>query len=159
MKTKNEKGKAENGKIYHTTALKAFTLLEVMLVVIIVGIMLILAIPQYTKTIDRSRLQDGMNQLTAVHAANLIYKAQNGKYYDGSQGTDHNALNLALKINIIPGNLVYLYSYNSVSDFYTLIATLTKSGTTYTLTLNQNPISSGNPNCGCTGSCTVNACP
>ena len=52
--------------------------MEIMVVIIIIGILATIAIPNYSKTIDRSRLQDAMRQLITLHAANMILRAQSG---------------------------------------------------------------------------------
>ena len=127
--------------------------MEIMIVVIIMGVMVSLAIPQYAKTVDRARLQDGVNQLTAIHAAMLIYRAQNGAILTGSSGSsDHAYLNTNLYINIIPNGLVYAYSGNASTGIYTVTAV--REGKTLTLT--QDPVSyPTNPACTPSGG----ACP
>ena len=127
--------------------------MEIMIVVIIMGVMVSLAIPQYAKTVDRSRLQDGVNQLTALHSALLIYRAQNGTSLAGTNLTATN-LNTALSINIIPNGLAYDYDAIDVNAG-TYQATAIWQG--YTLTLNQAPIGyPTNPTCAPAGG---GACP
>ena len=123
--------------------------MEIMIVVIIMGVMVSLAIPQYAKTVDRARLQDGVNQLTAIHAANLIYRAQNNTYLlaDG----DHIFMNNNLGINIIPNGLVYTYTGISATNY-----SVTAAGSGKTLTLTEDPVSyPTNPTCTPSGG----ACP
>ena len=63
---------------------KAFTLVELMVVVVIVGIFATLAYPMFSKTMTQARIRDAARQLSAMHAAVLIYRAQNGQFYESS---------------------------------------------------------------------------
>lgn len=129
--------------------------MEIMIVVIIMGIMVAFALPQYNKTVDRTRLQDGVNQLTAIHSAMLIYRAQNGTILAGTNLTVAD-LNTALGINIIANGLAYDYdALNVATGDYQVTATWAGK----TLTLTELPISTSstppNPECTPTGG----ACP
>lgn len=128
----------------HILNKKAFTLMEIMIVVIIMGVMVAFALPQYNKTVDRARLQDGVNQLTAIHSAMLIYRAQKGTILAGTNLTVTD-LNEALGINIISNGLTYDYDALNVAagDYQ---ATAIWGGKTLTLT--EDPISyPTNPTC------------
>ena len=132
--------------------LKAFTLIEIMVVLIIIGVMMMLAVPRYTKTIDRARLQDAINQLIAAHSGNMIYRAQSGAFLGGSG--DHAYLNSNLGINIIPNGMTYAYTGNPSAGTFSITATWGQ----YTVTIIQGSVSY-NTNPTCTASSGGDACP
>ncbi len=85
--------------------LRGFTLTELIVVVIVLGIMAGFAIPNYTKSIDRTYRKDGTVNLTAIYAAQQIYyNNNNGNYWTGG---DVNAINLNLGLGILSNNLTY----------------------------------------------------
>jgi type IV pilus assembly protein PilE len=71
----------------------AFSLIELLITVAIMGILALLAVPTYTKYVIKSRQVDAKTQLTAVRQAQEIYKLQYGSYtsntalLSGWQGT------------------------------------------------------------------------
>lgn len=121
-----------------------FTLMELMVVVIIVGLIAAFAIPNYSKSIQKAHERDMLAQLTSLHAANLLYRSYDGKYWD-TGGTDKNMaeINSALSINII-ANSGTTYNYNS-PDGITFTATATWGA--YTLRVREMAIGATNPCC------------
>ncbi len=94
---------------------KAFTLLEIMVVIIIIGAIAGFAIPNYTKTIERAHLRDAMMQLETIHAANNLYRSRTGSYWPVPVGAvDLAAINNNLGINIIGNGMDYFC--NGVGD-------------------------------------------
>lgn len=90
-----------------------FTLMELMVVVIIIGVIAAFAIPNYNKSIQKAHERDMLAQLTSIHAANLLYRSYDGKYwYAAGDPQDLVAINSALSINII-ANAGTTYNYNS----------------------------------------------
>ncbi|MFZ5801172.1 MAG: type IV pilin protein [Candidatus Omnitrophota bacterium] len=59
---------------------KGFTLIELMMTVIIIGILIGIAIPQFTTSTERSRAAEGVTILGAVRAAQLRYYTENSAY-------------------------------------------------------------------------------
>ena len=145
-----------------------FTLVEIMVVIIIIGVLATIAIPNYSKTVDRSRLQDAMQQLTTLHAANMIYRAQSGTGYLAATYSGSTAvrdINENLGINIIANG--FAYSYTGTATSFTATANL---GTAYTVTVREIDINTSAPSITCPPSpnpanpcCTPNsggaACP
>ena len=60
---------------------KAFTLVELIIVVIIIGILASIAIPQFNKTMERSRIAEASAVLGAIRGAQLRYKLENPAGY------------------------------------------------------------------------------
>lgn len=61
--------------------MRAFTLLELLVVLIIVGILAGLAIPNYTKTSERAKNREAQTALSLIQAAERIYRLRNSAYY------------------------------------------------------------------------------
>lgn len=59
---------------------RAFTLVELIIVVIIIGILASIAIPQFNKTMERSRIAEASAVLGSLRGAQLRYKLENTDY-------------------------------------------------------------------------------
>ena len=96
--------------------LRGLTLTELIVVVIVLGIMAGFAIPNYTKSIDRSYRKDGTVNLTAIYAAEQIYyNNNNGSYWPASGSGDVSAINSNLGLGILSNNLTYSCSGNGTT--------------------------------------------
>ena len=134
-----------------------FTLLELMVVVIIVGVIAAFAIPNYNKSMQKAHERDMLAQLTAVHAANLLFRSYDGNYWD-TGGTDKNMaqINSALSINIISDSST-TYNYNSANGSS---YTATADWDAYTLQVTEAAIDTANNPCCSTDNClSVPDCP
>lgn len=64
-----------------------FTLLELLMVVIIIGILASIALPQYFRVTERARTAQVMQLLASIRGSELRFKAQNpANLYDNSAG-------------------------------------------------------------------------
>jgi len=64
----------------------AFTLIEMLITIILMGIIAAIAIPQYSRYVSKSRQQDAQGQLMAIRQAQEIYKLQYGTYTTATGG-------------------------------------------------------------------------
>ncbi len=130
----------------------AFTLTELLVVVIIIGVMAAFTVPNYTRSIERSHRKDAETQLKTIWSADQIYRAQNGRYWPPvSASNDIAAINSNLGLGIIPNGMTY--NCNSVlTDTFTCTAARDPAPPSFTIIVNEAQIVDGiNPSC--TGNC------
>lgn len=68
-----------------------FTLVELVVVVLIIGVLSTIAIPQYMKTMETSRAEMGQSLIVRVASANRMYQAEKGAYVEGKISNSCNA--------------------------------------------------------------------
>ncbi len=68
--------------------MKGFTLIELLVVVLIIGILSAVALPQYTKAVEKSRVAQVVNLLKAAKDAEEVYYMANGVYTSDKENLD-----------------------------------------------------------------------
>lgn len=90
--------------------LKAFSLLEVITVIVIISIMAGFAYPSYVKTILKARERDAVSQLLAIRSASKYYHAQTGSFWSATT-TDTDQINSNLNISVTThGDMTFQYT-------------------------------------------------
>jgi len=137
---------------------RAFTITETIIVVVVIGILAVFGTPQYQKAIRKSQERNIVIHLKMIHAANEIYKSNDGAYLPAATTQDIDFINSNLGLNIIADGIDYQY----VSDggTYTTEAIMDDGagGDVFKIQLVENPLSSTNPCC-VSGCLLVTACP
>lgn len=65
-------------------SLMGFTLIEIMIVVIIIGVLAGVAVPLYSKAVERSRISEAANILASIRDAEMRYALEYGNYTSGN---------------------------------------------------------------------------
>jgi prepilin-type N-terminal cleavage/methylation domain-containing protein len=126
----------------------AFTLNEVIIVIIIIGILACFALPQFNRTIESAKAQEAVAALHQIRAGERIYRSKENFYWPaGAVEGDINTINTALRIFLDTRperNWNYSVGANAVGN--TFAATATRKGGGYngrTITINQNGVLGG----------------
>ncbi len=123
----------------------AFTLIELMVVLVIVSVVATFAIPNYTKSVERSHRKDAESNLMVIHAAQQMYAARNDNAYWGTGNLV--AINSNLGINVLANGMTYACAAPGVSP-PTFSCSAMRSGWTLTITSAST-----------TPACTAGTCP
>ncbi len=80
-------------------ARRGFTLIELLVVVLIIGILAAVAVPQYQKAVEKSRLTEIWTNLAALHKAATVQELQRGGisiWYNENKMPNYAALDIEL---------------------------------------------------------------
>lgn len=104
----------------HNTKRKGFTLIELLVVVLIIGILASVALPQYTKAVEKSRAAEGLAILKYMRTQGEVYMLANGGVC--SEGFESTGIELSGNfkyydsgIDEIACNKYWCFSTNSVN--------------------------------------------
>lgn len=96
---------------------KSFTMLEVIIVVILMGVIAAFAIPSYNKAIEKQRYRNAKLNLSTIYTASRIFKAKNQDYPLMDLNT-LTAINNYFALSISDPNFVYSWSSQSEGGDY-----------------------------------------
>jgi prepilin-type N-terminal cleavage/methylation domain-containing protein len=137
---------------------KAFTLVELMLVLVVMGVIAGLALPEYNRSVERTQRKDAENQLMFIYSAQKMYAARNNDLYWGPAVGATSELKLAninqnLGLNILANGKIFDCTVVNLGETYTCTATRV-GGTGFTISITQDAINPGvNPSCSPVASC------
>ena len=112
---------------------RAFTLLEIIVVVIIVGILASLGIANYSGTKEKAIGKEAIANLKMVAAAEKVYRLETGSYYpaDGSTISSLTTINSDLKLSLTDRNWVYSIVGGAGGGSFEAIANRQDAGSSY----------------------------
>ena len=112
---------------------KSFTLIEILVVVVVIGILASVALPIYTTTKERMLDSEAKTNIALIQVAEKIRKMERGDYYPVSGTTNVVAnINSALKVSLFTGSLSWTYTVDGDLDQVTA-ARLPSSSRVWTL--------------------------
>ena len=123
-----------------------FTIIELVVVLVIIGILSALALPQYIKTVERSRQSEALTNLGAIRGAQMRYYLENANYTDSFNNLDIDDTSIGTYFNYTPLNPLAATG---------VVARATRTGTKnpcaaakkgYTINITNNGTTS-NPDC------------
>ncbi len=119
---------------------RAFTMIELLLVVVFIAIMAGFFMPGFGKTISRAKASDAIGNLSLICGANAIYKSKHGfNFAPTGSVTVLGTINTGLGVNIMPNGL----AYSCGSGACTAV-----SGSDFTIGVDLNAgVSASNPSC------------
>jgi len=87
-----------------------FTLIEIIIVVIIIGILAAFAMPQYARTQERALDNEAKANLILIQAAENIYKTEAGNFLAATGVDAHTVLETNLSIDLPPAGSKWNYT-------------------------------------------------
>jgi type IV pilus assembly protein PilE len=146
-------------------AIGGFTLIELMIVVVVIGVLAAIALPTFLESVRKSRRADAITELNKVAQAQERWRANNPNFNNADVSS------AATGLRLVAGTTVAL-NYTLSSGYYTITIGNGASPTTYTATATPAgaqasdakcttltlTMTGGNVTYGSTGSATANQC-
>jgi type IV pilus assembly protein PilA len=122
-----------------TESRKGFTLVELAVVIVIIGVLAAFGVPQFLKSVERSKAAEAFNYLSAVRSAQERYLAKEGTYCPEASKARMDITQVAPKYFDI-GSITEAHSSASSPTWGLTLTrkTATSSYGGYTVTFNQN---------------------
>ena len=98
---------------------KGFTLIELMIVVVIIGILAALAIPRFMQATVKSKQSEAKGILKQIYTMERTYRQENGAYLTCANHADLNSLG----VEIVDAQVLYAYSVALNGTGFTATAT------------------------------------
>ena len=80
-----------------------FTLIELIVVVLVIGILAAIAVPQYFKVVEKGKFAEPMQWINGVKGAQERYLAKNGIYFSGTIASNTFDANLGNMVHFAAG--------------------------------------------------------
>lgn len=122
---------------------KGFTLMELIIVVVIIGILAMVGLPQFFRVAERGRAAEGIAVLGSIRSAQLRYAAEHGTTIGAIASLDISDPTATLKFFNAPALVGGVDPQNAPGTVIATIqrnATQNQAGNTYTLGIQANGI-------------------
>ena len=90
--------------------------MEILVVIIILGILAALAIPQYTKTIEKGKAGEAINSLRLIFTGERIYRLEKRFYYPYFDGSESDTPDIQNFLNIYVEDEHFRYMVSAPGD-------------------------------------------
>ena len=124
---------AAEGNIVNKRLVKAFTLMEVMVAIIVIAILVSIALPFYRKAVERTKNKEAKTSLGIVSASEQTLYYETGNYADCSSTSDCNT-----KLKLSLSGKDWKYSVTSNTSGFTVAAQRQPNGRIWTLSFDGN---------------------
>lgn len=104
---------------------KGFTLLELLIVIIVIGILATIAIPQYLKTIERGYEGKAKHSMALLAQGEKMYRTENDAYTAFGNGDAHSALSDFISLADVDADADW--EYEVTADVNTFLVTATRT--------------------------------
>lgn len=124
-----------------------FTLVELIVVVIILGILGTIAIPAFQVTNEKSLSKEAIANLKLISAGEKIFRMENNTYYPSS-GSESNVTNIFNNLRVSLSNANWGYTITGGANTFTAVAQRNARPCFYTITestLNDDPVPTSCP--------------
>ena len=123
-----------------------FTLIELIIVIVIIGILAVIAIPKYFTNIDKARKAEALSTMGAIRDAEQAYWAASnpGAYstsFPISADIDKDGTNDVTVVQ--PVSTSYTYSIGGTGSTAYVIATTSVGGTSFTMCIGSGAVATG----------------
>ncbi|MBF0531617.1 MAG: prepilin-type N-terminal cleavage/methylation domain-containing protein [Candidatus Omnitrophica bacterium] len=134
------------------SASRGFTLTEVLVVIILIGMIIAFGIPSFVKTINRTDEKQAISHLKMIWEALQLHRAKSGTYQVGDLG-DLNAINNALGLYLVPAKITFQCSSVGVDQ-----ETCRANGTGWSLIMDTQNVALGSGAIYCLAAGTCPTC-
>ncbi len=111
--TNNTQGRDPEQKLLRMALYKGFTLIELLIVVLIIGVLTAIAVPQYQKAVLKSRFSSLMPTTKSIRDGNEMYYMTNGHYADNVSKLDVTTTNNDDMTITVSDDMDYAYTMST----------------------------------------------
>lgn len=107
---------------------KGFTITEIMIVVVILGILAGIGLPNYYRSSELAKSNEARVNLNSIYMGEKIYFLNNGVYWPAAGVTDTNITNIQTNLNIDVQSVYYTLSVTGGGATFTATASRGNAG-------------------------------